>query len=360
MNILILGGTGAIGKALVQELNKEKKYNIFVTSRKNNNSKDGINYIQGNAHDEKFLKDIIESNDFEAIVDFMVYDLEEFSNRVDFFLNNTKQYIFLSSARVYSDRDDFINENTPRLLDVCEDKEYIVKNEYALEKAREENCLLNNDKKNWTIIRPYITYNNNRLQLGVYEKEEWLYRILKGKKIVIPSKLFEKTTTLTYGVDVSKYISKLILNEKALGQTFQIVSDECIKWKDVFDLYKEILNGYGYNAEYVLASEKQDFDLPINKYQLVYDRYYNRRFKSNKLKDCINEEIQYQNINMLKESLKDFLDSVKKDELKLSARYTGMMDKISKEKTSLREFDGIKEKIKYILARYTSYFNIKK
>ena len=31
------------------------------------------------------------------------------------------------------------------------------------------------------IYGPYKTYNN-RLQLGMYEKEEWLYRLMMGKQ----------------------------------------------------------------------------------------------------------------------------------------------------------------------------------
>ena len=53
------------------------------------------------------------------------------------------------------------------------------------------------NKKNWTIIRPYKTYNNNRLQLGMYEKEEWLYRLMMGKTLVFPTELKKRKTTLT-------------------------------------------------------------------------------------------------------------------------------------------------------------------
>ena len=217
MKILILGGTGAIGKSLVSIM-ETKGAKVYVTSRKDRESSLNVQYLKGNAHDINFLKTIIINENFDAIVDFMQYKSIEFKERVDFFLNNTKQYIFLSSARVYSNLDKNINEDTKRLLDILEDKEYLNTEDYALEKAREENLLISNSKKNWTIVRPYITYDYDRLQLGVYGKEQWLYRILKGKKLFIQSELLNKKTTLTYGEDVSKYISKLILNENAFGE----------------------------------------------------------------------------------------------------------------------------------------------
>ena len=67
-----------------------------------------------------------------------------------------------------------------RLLDVSHDSIYLKTDEYALAKARQEDILRKSGKNNWTIIRPYITYSESRLQLGVLEKEAWLYRALKG------------------------------------------------------------------------------------------------------------------------------------------------------------------------------------
>ena len=66
-----------------------------------------------------------------------------------------------------------ITEETPRLLDVCKDADYLKTDEYALAKAREENILFCSGKKKRTIIHPYITYNTERLQLGAIEKDIW-------------------------------------------------------------------------------------------------------------------------------------------------------------------------------------------
>ena len=47
---------------------------------------------------------------------------------------------------------------------------------------------------------------------------------------------------------------------------------------EVCDITKDTLNKYGFCTDYVTVKENQDMKLPINKYQLIYDRYYNRRF----------------------------------------------------------------------------------
>ena len=47
MNILVLGGTGSMGRPLVDKLSKENT--VHVTTRKAKASTDNIKYIQGNA-----------------------------------------------------------------------------------------------------------------------------------------------------------------------------------------------------------------------------------------------------------------------------------------------------------------------
>lgn len=236
MNILILGGTGAIGRALI-DLLKSTSWNVLVTSRNVRENENNIRYIKGNAHEEEFLKQCLEIEHWNAIVDFMAYSTKEFSEKVDLFLNKTDQYFFLSSSRVYAESNIPITENSKRIIDVCEDEEYLKTDEYALAKARQENILFNSSKKNWTIIRPYKTYNDNRFQLGMFEKEDWLYRVMMGKTLVFPKEMAKKKTTLTNAIDVSVAIKNLIGNQAAYGEAFHITTTESITWQNVLDIY---------------------------------------------------------------------------------------------------------------------------
>lgn len=97
-NILILGGTGAMGKFLVKRLSAS--YHVCVTSRKVHKSTDNVTYYQGDAHNDNFLKSILKNEKWLAIIDFMHYGTEEFKKRYQLLLANTAQYVFLSSSRV--------------------------------------------------------------------------------------------------------------------------------------------------------------------------------------------------------------------------------------------------------------------
>lgn len=137
MNILILGGTGSIGSALIDIL-KYSDHRVYVTSRSARQNNKNVSYIMGNAHDETFLLKCIRLAKWDAIIDFMSYSTKVFSNRVNIFLNVTRQYFYLSSSRVYAESKSLITEDSPRILDICKDKEYLHTDEYALAKAKQE------------------------------------------------------------------------------------------------------------------------------------------------------------------------------------------------------------------------------
>ena len=349
MKILVLGGTGAMGVDLVKIL-AECGENVTVTSRLERKSEfDNVRYVKGDAHDTVFLKSLLIGN-YDAIVDFMIYSTEEFKLRRDLLLNSTKQYLFLSSSRIYADSKTPITEDSPRLLDVTTDNEYLKTDEYALTKARQENLLRESGNVNWTIIRPYITYSNQRLQLGVYEKELWLYRALHDKTIVFPKTIAEKYTTMTFGADVAKGISKLIGNEIALGESFHITTDKAIKWNDVLAVYRRIfkdVTGKEIKIKYV-DDPKQIYELMGNRYQVVYDRLYDRQFDNFKFLQAVGG-CEFEAPEMgLERCLQEFLENPK-------FRGTpglAMMDKLAEEKTRLSEIPGIKQKCKYFVVRY--------
>ena len=349
MKVLILGGTGAMGKPLVELLNNNNTV-VVVTSRSKKQAYGNVVFVQGNAKDDLFLNELL-NEEFDAIIDFMVYPSSQFKNRIENLLEHTKQYFYFSSSRVYAESKVNLTEDSPRLLDVCNDKEYIVTDEYALAKAREEDVLRNSSYNNWTIIRPYITYNSQRLQLGVYEKENWLYRVLKGRTIVLPSDIANCQTTLTYGQDVANAIVKLIGNPNAFGETFHIVTEEHHTWAEVLEMYCDILQekmGKRPKVKFVDNSDK--LQLVWNQYQIKYDRLYNRTFDNSKIK-CI---CGINGFTPLKEglikSIDDFLSSPKW--LGYNWKCEAYFDRVAKERTSLYEMTSIKAKFKYLLFRY--------
>lgn len=354
MKILILGGTGAMGTPLVEIL-ANRNNDVYVTTRRKREALNkNVNYIMGNAHENDFINSTLRQK-FDVVIDFMSYTTQEFEERMDLFLSSTNQYIFFSSARVYADnKGKLITEASPRLLDAVNDSVYLQTDEYALAKAREENLLQNSGKNNWTVIRPYITYNDKRLQLGVLEKEMWLRRALAGKYIVFCRDIADKYTTLTYGYDVALRIADIAGKSSAIGEIFQITATQSIKWSDVLEIYLDVLTEKlnkrpdVYWVDSFLTFHEKCF----NEYQIKYDRLFDRRFDNSKIENEVHIKNYISTSDGLKKCVKNFIEENTNEFGAINWRTEGAFDRLTGEKTKIRNIAGLKNKVKYILYRY--------
>ena len=349
MKILLLGGTGAMGLHLSRIL-ADRGDEVFVTSRKQRIEQEHIHYIQGNAQDLSFITSLF-SEGWDAIVDFMIYPTEVFKSRLELFLNSTKQYVFLSSSRVYSDKETPIKENTPRLLDVTCDKDYLATDEYALKKAREEDLLFRSGRKNFTIIRPYITYSENRLQLGDLEHSNWLFRALDGRTIVFSEDVASHYTTLTYGYDVAKGIAATIGSEKAFGETFHITGTTTMRWGDILNIYLNAIERFtGEKPKVKMIPKSLKLKLKDSQYQIKCDRLYDRIFDNSKILSIDSSLTFMSPEEGLTECVGEYIKNWRKT--KVSYLEEADRDIITKEHIKLKNIDNSRNKVIYFVCRY--------
>lgn len=349
MKVLVLGGTGAIGTHLVRLL-ASSGVATFVTSRTTRTPESNLHYIQGDAQNLTFLSSTL-SEHWDAVIDFMIYSTARFKARIGQLLSSTSQYIFMSSARVYADSALPLKEESVRLLDVSQDQQYLATDEYALAKARQEDLLRASNKSNWTIIRPYITYSEKRLQLGALETEEWLYRALHGRKIVLLGDISQNQTTLTYGLDVARGISSIVGNPRAYGEAFHITAQKSLRWIEVFEIYAKVLRKHlGFEPGLNLQGVQEFLKCKPNRHQIMYDRLYHRRFDCTKISQFVNTQ--------------DFAEPSVKLQLCLEAilkkptfghidwKLEAYKDRLTREHTTLGEIVGVRNRFKYLIHRY--------
>ena len=273
--VLVLGGTGAMGRYLKNEL-LELGYEVVITTRQNRSGGGMLSYICGNAHDMEFLKRVLKNVKPDAIVDFMSYATEEFCARVDLLLSATSQYIFLSSYRIFNDACPLV-ETSPRLLDTIKDQDYLKTDEYALSKARCEDILRASSRRNWTIVRPSIIYSKMCFKFGCLEANTVCYRAVRGLPVIMPSEMLAKQTTLTWGGDAAKMIARLIFNRKAYGEDFNIATSEHRTWGEIAGIYSHII---GLKVKEVSL---EDYCRICNPKQVMYDRMFTRVMNNTKV-----------------------------------------------------------------------------
>ncbi len=349
MDILILGGTGAMGLPLSRVL-KGKGYSVYVTSRSPHQPEEGLHYLQGNAKDQSFLESCLSARDYDAVVDFMSYSTKEFEERVSLLLRKTRQYVFVSSARIFAESTEPLREDSPRLLETVQDEEYLKTDEYGLSKARQEDILKKSGFSNYTIVRPSVTYNTYRLQMGAFEKENWLYRALRGRSIVFSSDLADKKTAMTWGGDVAKAIAAIIGRNECLAQSYNIAIGHSLKWQDVLDIYLDAMEKYiGKRPSVVMSAETIKLKDKNSKYQVIYARRLNRSFDNTKIQEMFHEGFISPK-DGLDKALKDFLKNPKFNSI--NWKYEAWSDRISKEHTPLSEIPTYRNKLMYLCYRH--------
>lgn len=357
MKVLLLGGTGAMGVPLRNYLSMKKHY-VFVTSRKQRKSENEyVHYLLGDAKEQSFLAEILKER-FDVIVDFMHYTKEEFDSRKELILKATDHYFFLSSSRVYASSKSLLDESSNRLLDVVDDMEYLATDEYALSKARCEDALIRSGYKNYTILRPYITYNTDRIQLGMFEKNVWLSRALRGKSIVFAKDIAQRKTTLTYGDDVAKAIATMAEKKKGLGEIVQITCSDFMTWEDVLNLYLAVIEEEKGNKPAVFMIDESAYlsNSIGNTYKWKYDRSYDRVFDNSKIMSICGNDIEFVSMRKgLREVLKKALKNNVSDGIS-NIKVEAFLDRCTGEKEPLTNIKGSRERLKYWIYRYTPYF----
>lgn len=350
MRILILGGTGAMG-IHVSHLLVQMGHQVVVTSRRQHLSENSdLTYRIGNAKDQLFLNGLLAEH-WDTIIDFMIWSTTEFKERAWSFLETTSQYVFLSSYRVYADSP-LIREDSPRLLDVVDDAEYLATDEYALAKARCEDLLFGSGKNNWTIVRPAVTYDaSGRFQLAVHESDTWLWRAVRHIPVPLPDVILDRQGTMTWGGDVARMITLLIGNPKALGETFTVSTSEHLSWREIASIYMDVI------PFEVVDCPMDKFERAHRaKYQIRYDRMYNRVIDNSKILEATGlKQGQLTGIHEgLTRELQSYLRSCNRRVHFSQPGRQGGFDRIIGGVPSLRYVAqyGAKPTIKYIIRRF--------
>lgn len=283
-NVLLIAGAGTLGASTYPELVR-LGYHVDVVSLEDYASvTPSLTFIKARA-DRQFLEShFAEKGRYAAVVDFVhTPDIEALKRRMDLILAHTDQFVYLSSYRTYSDRDSVVTEETPQWLDTTTDEKMLAEDDYAIPKARGERYLTSLPQKNWTIIRPIISFTHFRLDLVTVGAYAILYRTKAGKEIPLPVEVKDKHCGVTWGGNTGLQLAHLIGNSAAMGEAFTLGTDEGLTWGDVAKYYEELA---GAKFRWIPAEDYLEV-ATINSYmerQMIYtDRILDRRVDFSKV-----------------------------------------------------------------------------
>ena len=282
--VLLIAGTGTLGGSAYPELAK-LGYHVDVISLEDYKSvSPRLDFIKARA-DLPFLERLFaERGRYDAVVDFIhTPDIEALKPRMDLILAHTDQFVYLSSYRTYADRESLVTESTSQWLDTTTDAKMLAEDDYAIPKARGERYLTSLGCRNWTIIRPIISFTHFRLDLVTVGAYALLYRTAAGKPVPLPIECRDKHCGVTWGGNTGLQIAHLIGKPAALGEAFTLGTDEGLTWGDVAGYYEELA---GAKFEWIPAEDYLRI-ATSNAYmerQMIYtDRILDRRVDFSKV-----------------------------------------------------------------------------
>lgn len=285
---LFIGGTGTISMAITRSLAKNPDWELYLINRGNRDSElpKEIKVIHGDMNDEEDIKDKIKGMQFDCVCDFIGFTLDQVERDYRLFKGLTKQYMYISSASAYNKpcRSYVITEGTAlanKYWQYSRDK--IECEKFLMEKYQNEGFPA-------TIIRPSHTYDDRNIPMGVHGKGgSWQVakRMLEGKPVIIHG---DGTSlwTMTYNEDFAVGFIGLMGNPHAIGEAFQITSDESVTWNQVYEAVADALGvdlkAYHVSSEFLASI--CDYDLEGG---LLGDKANSVVFDNSKLKAVVPE-----------------------------------------------------------------------
>jgi nucleoside-diphosphate-sugar epimerase len=230
MKVLFIGGTGIISSACARlAVDHGMQLHLLNRGQSTRPVPVGAHLLQGDIRQPDQVAQLLGDQDFDAVVDWVAFTPEHIQADLNLFRGKTGQFVFISSASAY--------QTPPASLPVTEstplDNPFW---EYSRNKIACEQRLVRayrDEKFPVTIVRPSHTYDQTLLPMhGGYTMVE---RMRKGKPVIVHG---DGTSlwVLTHNADFARGFIGLLGNSHAIGDAFQITSDEWLTWNQIYTL----------------------------------------------------------------------------------------------------------------------------
>ncbi len=231
MKILFIGGTGLISSAC-SELTVQRGHALTLLNRAVSRKyavPDGARVITADVHDgDESVAQALAGQRFDVVVDYIAFTPEDIERDLRLFRGKTGQFVFISSASAYQKPPQHyvITEETPLENPFWQYSRNKIACEERLMRAHREEAFP------VTIVRPSLTYGPSQIPFCV---NSWAHpwtiidRMLRGQKVIVPG---DGTSlwVVTWNGDFAKGLVGLLGRQEAVGEVYQITSDEVRTW----------------------------------------------------------------------------------------------------------------------------------
>ena len=231
MKLLFIGGTGVISSACSQ-IAVERGHDLYLLNRGLTTKRPaprGAHVLRGDIRDQDSARATLKDHVFDVVVDWIAFTPDHVEADLALFRGRTQQYVFISSASAYQTPPARlpVTESTPLDNPVWLYSRNKIACEERLTRAHREESFPA------TIVRPSHTYDKTRCPLrGNYTMID---RMRKGQKVIVHGD-GASLWTMTHHRDFAKGLVGLLGNDRAVGESFHITSDEVLTWNQIYVL----------------------------------------------------------------------------------------------------------------------------
>jgi len=244
MKVLFIGGTGNISADCAQLLHGHG-HEIAVVTRGRRAVPEEYRAVVADRKDLAGMRRALEGLRPDIVLNFLGYELTDVQVDAQLFDGVIRQYIFISSATVYTKPPPKlpITEKTPLGNSFWE---------YAQKKIACENWLVQQRSETGfpvTIVRPSHTYSRIWVPNPVSSSSFTFATRLAHRQPVFVPDAGENPWTLTASSDFAAGLAGLVGNPQAVGEAVHLTSDDVLTWNEIV---KEIAEAVGASAPVVV------------------------------------------------------------------------------------------------------------
>jgi nucleoside-diphosphate-sugar epimerase len=236
MRVLFIGGTGYISEACTK-LAVARGIDVTVLNRSNRQPIEGSRSIVADISDAAASAVALRGKTWDAVVDFIAFTPAQVEAHTALVRASTGQYVFISSASAYQKPTAYglIGETMALANPLWQYSRDKIACEDLLNKAHRESGFPA------TIVRPSLTYGETIIPLAVNSWQKSytaVDRMRRGLPVIVPG---DGLTfwTITHNTDFAKGLIGLLGNPGAIGQAFNIMSDEAPTWNEIYRMTAE-------------------------------------------------------------------------------------------------------------------------
>lgn len=251
MEVLIIGGTGTISRAIVRSLlRRGHRVTLFTRGQRADAPPPEVRLIRGDRGDRPAFEAALAAGRFDAAIDMISFGPEDAASTLRALAGRVGHLVHCSTVMTYG----------PPFAGLLLDERAPLNGRhdggYGMNKAAADELLLRAHAKGAlpvTIVKPSFTYGPGQpLWRQVDWRTAWIDRLRKGKPILVAGDGLNLFQFLP-AADAGEAFADLLGRPEAFGETFNLVHPEPLTWDE---WHRAVAAAMGVEAQLVHAPQE--------------------------------------------------------------------------------------------------------